>query len=107
MNRVLLRIALAAGSEAFAVAGDFDTPLSQVGIVRLSVDLTLPADGQATSVTIDGTGKLPATGFHNQKRTGVFARFFSSGALDLGLAGNGFILLSTGPVPRSVLPKNA
>lgn len=103
--RFLLLIALAAGIEDFVTAGDFDTPFAQVGIVRLSVDLSRSTDGQATWIAINGAGKLPVTGFDNQKRSGVFARVFSPGTLDPGLAGKGFILLPTGPVSRSVLPK--
>ena len=87
------------GGDVAAAAGDFDASFAQGGIVRLSGDLSLPTDGQATSITVDGAGKLLVTGFDNQKRAGVFARVFPSGSLDPGFAGKGFMLLPAGPMP--------
>lgn len=94
-----LLLAMIVGNPAFGAAGEFDLSFAQGGIVRLLGDLSLPTDGQATSITVDGTGKLLVTGFDNQKRAGVFARVFPSGQLDPGFAGRGFMLLPAGPMP--------
>ncbi len=100
LMRVLLVLVLAAASATitFAAPGEFDLSFAQGGIVRLSSDITLPTDGQATSISVDGTGKLYVTGVNNQTRTGVMARLTASGALDTTFAGTGFIFRALAPL---------
>ena len=96
LMRALLIFAVVSATNTFSAPGEFDSSFAQGGIVRLSGDASLPADGQATSVSVDGAGKLYVTGVNNQTRTGVMARLTSSGALDATFSGTGFILRARG-----------